>query len=179
VTWASGEINTNGYFYAEAVYFPNSITGYAVGFREYDNIVKTTDGGITWNSLTPISSTPLSCVYFSDPENGLVFGDLGLVMKTETGGVVSAGNHLISEENCNFLVNPNPFNRELRIGFNRQPVFPVSLSISDIAGKTITRQQIKNTSETVIPTDALKSGVYILSIVYQDNSMETRKVIKL
>lgn len=179
VTWASGEINTNGYFYAEAFYFPVSTTGFAVGSGEYDNIVKTTDGGNTWNSLTPISSTPLSCVYFSDENNGLVFGDLGLVMKTETGGVVSAGNITIAENSSNLLVNPNPFNRELRIGFNRQPVFPVSLSISDIAGKTITRKQIKNTSENVIPTDGLKSGVYILSVVYQDGLVEIRKVIKL
>ena len=179
VTWSPGEINTNGYFYAEAIYFPNSTTGYAVGSGEYDNIVKTTDGGITWNSLTPISSTPLSCVYFSDENNGLVFGDLGLVMKTETGGVVSAGNIPIAEENISFFVNPNPFSRELSIGFNRKPVFPVDMTISDITGKTISDYVIKDSSEAMISTDRLKSGVYILSIVYQDGSIETRKVIKL
>lgn len=179
VTWTPGDVNINGYFYGNSISFPTPSVGYAAGYGEYNNIVKTTDGGLTWNSLTPISSAELSCVYFSDENNGLVFGDLGLVMKTETGGVVSAGNIPIAEENINFFVNPNPFSRELSIGFNRQPVFPVDMTISDITGKTISDYVIKDSSEAMISTDRLKSGVYILSIVYQDGSIETRKVIKL
>lgn len=179
VTWTPGDVNINGYFYGNSISFPTPSVGYAAGYGEYNNIVKTTDGGLTWNSLTPISSAELSCVYFSDENNGLVFGDLGLVMKTETGGVVSAGNLPIAEENINFFVNPNPFSRELSIGFNRKPVFPVDMTISDITGKTISDYVIKDSSEAMISTDRLKSGVYILSIVYQDGSIETRKVIKL
>lgn len=179
LTWTPCEININGNFSPKSIYFPTPNTGYVVGEGEYDNIIKTTDGGLTWNSLTTTSSADLSCIYFSDENNGLIFGDLGLVMKTETGGVVSAENIPLAEEINNLFISPNPFSRELRIGFNQQPVFPIDMRISDVTGKIIKRNEIRNISETVIQTDAMRSGVYILSVIYQDGSKESRTVIKL
>ena len=60
------------------------MTGYAVGANSI--IIKTTDGGGTWNAINPFSSGTLYGVYFSDVNTGTVVGDNGLILRTTDGG---------------------------------------------------------------------------------------------
>lgn len=66
--------------------FLNETTGYAItqGF-----IVKTTDGGSTWTSITLPISTPLKKIQFTDSQTGYIIGGdntFGVLLKTIDGG---------------------------------------------------------------------------------------------
>lgn len=83
-----------------SVYFINRDTGYAVGhsgsiLAVYQNgfpvgvggrILKTTDGGATWNSKAPSGASMLSSVYFTSTDTGYAVGSYGARFKTEDGG---------------------------------------------------------------------------------------------
>jgi len=56
------------------LHFINDTLGYlACGFQPF--LMKTTDGGVTWNESPHITSGPLYDVFFSDPENGFSCGN--------------------------------------------------------------------------------------------------------
>ena len=66
--------------------FINETTGYAItkGF-----IVKTTDGGSKWTSITLPISTPLKKIQFTDSQTGYIIGGdntFGVLLKTTDGG---------------------------------------------------------------------------------------------
>ncbi len=76
-------------------------------------------------------------------------------------------------------MNPNPFDKEISIGFKNQTTFPVYLTMTDMTGKMITQLRITDAGEVCISTDQLKAGCYIFEVGYKDGLRETRKVIKL
>ena len=63
--------------------FPNSQTGYgvSVGFQ----VIKTTDGGITWNAVAN-EGKDVQSIYFVNAETGFVCGDNGKIFKSTDGG---------------------------------------------------------------------------------------------
>jgi hypothetical protein len=68
-------------------------------------------------------------------------------------------------------VYPNPFNEELKIEASRK----VQVAIVDITGKVV----IPITSETIIATSHLASGLYFMKIYAEDGTLiETRKLNK-
>lgn len=67
-----------------SVYFPNSITGYAVGSD--GNIIKSMDGGNSWTVLSSGTTKNLYSVYFPDNITGYAVGDSGTILKTINGG---------------------------------------------------------------------------------------------
>lgn len=170
-------INCQGHFSPEALYFPNSLVGFAVGEGEYCNMMKTSDGGLTWNVLSAYTASPLHGLYFSDSENGMIFGGGGVGAKTTTGGVVGVSNIPLAITNTNFNINPNPFSHDIRLTFNKPPIYPVQLSIADISGKEIKRMKVCDL-ETVIQLEDIRSGFYIFVLTYVDGTRESRKVIK-
>jgi photosystem II stability/assembly factor-like uncharacterized protein len=64
--------------------FPTSTIGYAVGTEGF--IVKTTDGGATWDSLSSGVDTILWSISFCDSLTGLAVGDAGTIIATTDGG---------------------------------------------------------------------------------------------
>lgn len=61
-----------------SVYFSDANTGYVAGGKAHANqtagiLLKTTDGGLTWDYL-PGETTPLNSVYFTDNETGFIAG---------------------------------------------------------------------------------------------------------
>jgi len=66
------------------VHFPDQNTGYIVG--QQGTILKTTDGGITWEFLPSGTLRRLEMVWFTDAETGYVTSDSGFIMKTTDGG---------------------------------------------------------------------------------------------
>jgi len=81
ITKDSGILEPN----LNAVYFVNPQTGWIVG--EFGLVLKTTDGGRTWNPLTYGSDRPqLFAVMFRDKLTGWSVGQQGSVLKTTDGG---------------------------------------------------------------------------------------------
>lgn len=66
--------------------FIDDKNGFAVG--AYGSVVKTTDGGLTWNHLTKTSilEIRLDDIYFLDEQIGLVVGQDGVIYRTSNGG---------------------------------------------------------------------------------------------
>jgi photosystem II stability/assembly factor-like uncharacterized protein len=67
-----------------SLYFIDEYTGWSVG--EYGTIIKTTDGGNTWNICEIDILTDLLDVHFSTESTGFVVGEDGLILKTTNGG---------------------------------------------------------------------------------------------
>lgn len=171
-------MNCNGQFSPEALYFPTSLIGFAVGEGEYCSMMKTGDGGSTWNAISAYTASPLHGLYFSDTENGMIFGGGGVGAKTTTGGVVEVSNIPPTTTNANFNINPNPFSHDFRLTFNKPPIYPVQLSIADISGKEIKSMKVCDL-ETVIQLEDVSPGFYIFVLTYGDGTRESRKVIKV
>jgi photosystem II stability/assembly factor-like uncharacterized protein len=80
-----------------SVYFSDSTTGYVAGGRAHANqtegiLLKTTDGGITWDVL-PAETFPLNSTFFTGSDKGYVAGGFcneigcsGEILKTSDGG---------------------------------------------------------------------------------------------
>ncbi|MCH8903840.1 MAG: T9SS type A sorting domain-containing protein [Bacteroidetes bacterium] len=67
------------------VHFPVQDTGYVVGFN--GTILKTTDGGTSWNSLNSGTSDSFWSVHFINASEGYVVGPPGTILKTVDGGL--------------------------------------------------------------------------------------------
>jgi photosystem II stability/assembly factor-like uncharacterized protein len=86
------------YVSLNSVFFTDAKNGYTVGGNTgsiyngdtlkpfLETILKTTDGGITWKSLTGPMKNVLRSVYFTSPTSGYAVGDTGLIIKTTNGG---------------------------------------------------------------------------------------------
>jgi photosystem II stability/assembly factor-like uncharacterized protein len=70
----------------DGIYFLNESTGYIGGSNA---IIKTTDGGANWSTLTGIfvSFETATCMYFSDTNNGMYGTNAGRIAKTTNGGL--------------------------------------------------------------------------------------------
>jgi len=69
------------------IFFVDADTGYAVGgARGQSTILKTTDGGSTWDMNYSAYGNWLYTIYFATPKKGWAAGAEGYVMKTEDGG---------------------------------------------------------------------------------------------
>jgi photosystem II stability/assembly factor-like uncharacterized protein len=75
-----------------AVHFPEGTqVGYAVGalpesLDGFGVVVKTTDGGSTWELQDPGTMASLRSVYFKDNDNGYAVGEAGTALTTTDGG---------------------------------------------------------------------------------------------
>lgn len=171
-------LNCTGSFTPEALYFPNSLVGFAVGEGEYCNMMKTVDGGLTWNAISANTASPLHGLYFSDADNGMIFGAGGVAAKTTTGGVVDVSNIRPNTTSTNCRLNPNPFSTNLRLTFTKPTIYPVQLSIADMSGKEIKRMNLRD-QETVIQLEEVSCGFYIFVLTYVDGTKEAVKGVKV
>lgn len=84
----------------KSVHFNDSQNGWVVG--EQGTVLKTTDGGNTWNEVGGIANSKLfSVVFFIDNSTGWTVGELGSIYKTTDGG-------------SNWFSQSSPSNRWLR-----------------------------------------------------------------
>ncbi len=68
-----------------AVHFADSDTGWAVGYG--GTLMKSTNGGMTWNYQSLGSNKVLKSLFFIDAQTGWVVGWDGFIVKTSDGGV--------------------------------------------------------------------------------------------
>lgn len=79
------------------VYMINSIIGYVVGndqaylgTAKQNAIYKTTNGGNSWiKQINNVTTNKLNDVFFIDQNNGIIVGDNGTILKTNTGGEIT------------------------------------------------------------------------------------------
>ena len=85
--WVQQNSNTTNHL--QGVYFPVKDTGYTVG--KNSTILKTTDGGNTWNVLSDSGTNIYQSVYFITASKGFVVGTnefgSGALLTTQNGGV--------------------------------------------------------------------------------------------
>lgn len=98
ITWAAQSIPTTQGI--NGIDFVDTQVGYAVGNRDTTNntgtVLKTTDGGVTWELLSVVYpnnlgvpttlNTTMRAVAFRDDRTGWIAGDSGLVLFTQDGG---------------------------------------------------------------------------------------------
>jgi len=68
-----------------SVHFPNPQTGYVIGIND-TTILKTIDGGNSWNHIYATSNYVLNTVHFINSDTGFVGGLLSTLFKTTDGG---------------------------------------------------------------------------------------------
>lgn len=113
--------------------------GWAAG--EQGNIVRTTNAGVTWESLTSNSTSALKSIKFVNNMTGWAAGSEGVILKTTNGG--GQGVPIGIENNSSNIANnfllyqnyPNPFNPSTNIKFSLNKSSKVKLSVFDAAGK--------------------------------------------
>lgn len=84
----TGSIASRNY---NGVYFSDANTGIAVGGNQSNDsiqtIIRTTDGGATWNIVSDNLGSWLLNVTFPDANHGYAVGEMGKILKTIDGGV--------------------------------------------------------------------------------------------
>jgi len=88
ITWSVDTIQPIPILYS--TYFVSDSIGWAVGTpvnRTNPGILKSMDGGVTWNYQTGVNQSSLwHSVYFSDINHGWIVGDSGAFLTTSNGG---------------------------------------------------------------------------------------------
>jgi photosystem II stability/assembly factor-like uncharacterized protein len=96
LNWVQQYSCFNYYLTLSSIHFPDVNTGYVVGYRishrppcTWPYILKTIDGGTTWEDTLSIYSSglTLSSVCFFDANTGYVTGSGGTILKTTDGGI--------------------------------------------------------------------------------------------
>ncbi|MCC6550326.1 MAG: T9SS type A sorting domain-containing protein [Ignavibacteriaceae bacterium] len=82
-TWSKA-LQPQGTFSIQAVHFPTSEIGYAVGYN--GEILKTTNSGFSWVSNPLPAGVNLYDVFFTTPETGFISSPWGGTYKTTNGG---------------------------------------------------------------------------------------------
>lgn len=76
-------VDSSGTFYS--IQFLNSVQGFACGTG--GKLIKTSDGGNTWNNISSGVTSDLRCVYFINTLTGWISGASGVLKKTTNGGL--------------------------------------------------------------------------------------------
>jgi len=90
--WTQNSGFSGSYDYFNNIFFINDSTGWAVGSHSsyygsgYGRIVKTTNGGSTWETLSPNTNKKLEGIYFVDANRGWAVGNDGRILCTKDGG---------------------------------------------------------------------------------------------
>jgi photosystem II stability/assembly factor-like uncharacterized protein len=150
------------------VHFVNDTTGWCVG-RVYpyvpELIIKTTDGGNSWQRQDQGLGEQLYCVQFTDESHGWAVGQAGTILATTNGGVSFVGSQVEHPSEITlFHAYPNPFNGSTTIRYTLPNRSRVRLEIFSILGESVTilrdEEQDAGHYAAVFDVAGLPSGVY-------------------
>jgi len=152
------------------VVFLNSKLGWVAGTWYQPNILRTTDGGVSWIEQTGIiSSSGIESFYILNENLGWAVNWDGYIYKTTNGGVVSVENHRgiesVQPDKFTLLQNyPNPFNIETVIPYHISNSAIVTLKIFDLRGneiKTLINEKLEPGEYNIkFNAKELPSGLY-------------------
>jgi hypothetical protein len=151
ITWSDDSL---GQWFS--IDFPSQQTGYIVG---WGNLVKTTDGGTTWNDISTslIQNNGLYSMDFTDENTGYACGENGVIIKTTNGGTTSL-DELNSENEITIF--PNPVGSEFTVGFKE---IVNEINLFNVTGQEIF-SDYPSKSSTVIQVMGIPDGMYFLRI---------------
>jgi len=177
----SSVINGGNYKNYYAMHFSSNETGWFVG----DQIIKTTDGGANFSSITntvfPVNS--FKGMFFINDNTGWLVGLSGVILKTQTGGITSINRigRIVKEYKLeqNF---PNPFNPSTYVKFDVPKTAYIRIAVYDINGKeiqTLVNERLHaGTYETSFDGAFMPGGVYFYNLRTETFS-QTLKMILL
>jgi photosystem II stability/assembly factor-like uncharacterized protein len=191
MSWAQQNNNLvyNGSESLESMYFVSTNTGYIVGSLWLEpimtflgsEILKTTDGGNTWNSINNIASNDyLMSVFFTNPMTGYIVGgnvnhSYGSILKM---ALNSSGifNNYIANKN-EILIYPNPALNELYIEIPQNIIIKKMIcEITNAEGKVVLLENLSN-NKTNLNISQLNIGFYIIKL-RSDSGIIIKKLIK-
>jgi photosystem II stability/assembly factor-like uncharacterized protein len=182
LTWNQSTSTNPDFLYFNSLHFTSPMTGYAMGIGEFANIEKTTDGGNTWFPLETKITSGLNAACFFNDDEGIVFGENGVMIRTTTGGVTGTYDQAKPTAESYFSAGPNPFEDKIIIrplaGTNI--VYPVKLLLNDASGRQILEKQINGgNNEIRLSAIDVKPGIYFCRISTRNGLSETLKVVKI
>lgn len=144
VTWLLKHGPTPGNWYMHGISFSSPLLGWAVGYIGNglgDYILRTTDGGETWNEIPSISNNGLFSVCFINDSTGFIGGLDGEMLRIDyppgiPDGVKETGQAIPLKFSLaqNY---PNPFNPATQISFTINSPSVVTLKVFDILGREV------------------------------------------
>jgi hypothetical protein len=180
LTWIASSLESANPIEFKSLFFSSHAIGYAAGHGNFETMLKTIDGGLTWNALDIPATSPLNCVYFLDDLHGFAFGKLGLVLETHTGGLVGVDTPIQANANIYFNIYPNPFTNLITIEpLTQDHLGTMEFEIFSMAGKLIMSGEITDQNQShTISTENMPQGIYLLRLRTQTWPGETIKLIK-
>jgi photosystem II stability/assembly factor-like uncharacterized protein len=186
--WSPVTVITEDYLDFVNMDFPTSQTGYAINSSSgMSSIFNTEDGGDTWSSLSAPTSSNMNSINFFTEDEGLLFGDNGLIFRTQTGGMVGVSDPETNSTPESFWkCYPNPFSSITIISSQKDISSDIVIRIYDFTGKPVRYYSGSSTTarESFFIWDGrndigneLSPGIYIFFINYSSYK-ETMKIIK-
>ena len=184
----AGQNDANGF---NTIYFTDANTGWGAGSVYYDTVAirKTTNGGQNWVNYIVDAGTVFNSIVFTSPNTGWVFGDGGVILKTDNLVQINEVNNILPD---NFYLRqnfPNPFNPVTHLEFGISDLGFVSLKVYDILGKEVAVLVNEKLSPGIYKAtfnalDARQvsnfaSGVYFYSLLIDGNVMDTKRMVLL
>ena len=181
-------------YFISDMYFADSLHGWAVGSDTSDPgawwqpgrgvILKTSDGGNSWNVQIDDLIAPLTTIHFKDGYGWAVGGN-GLVLKTKDGSTwINEKNNITYPQEYKLSQNfPNPFNPKTVISYQLAATSKVDLSIYNLIGQKvatlISRKQPAGGYKIEWDASAFVSGVYLYRLETDNGFAQTKKLILL
>ncbi len=167
----------------EGVSFTDSNNGTTVG--DNGTILRTTDGGTTWNSQISGTTNNLNSVSFIDSDNGTAVGYDGTILRTTNGGVSFVEEEEIEEIPNEYALSQNyrnPFNPSTNIKYSIPQTSKVVIKVFDILGNEIetliNEEKPIGSYEVNLEANDLPSGIYFYRL-QAGNFIQTKKMVLL
>ena len=179
INWNQAELNNANPVEFKSIFFSSPEIGYAAGTGPHETMLKTIDGGFTWNVIEVPATSALTCIWFYDDLHGYAFGEKGLAMETYTGGVVGIAEIEGEKEMLPDLIYPNPFSDNFTIDVGKAwKGQPVILEIYDPLGRLILKQSIASQRQEITLPGSRK-GIYFYRLLTGNSGSEMRKMIRV
>jgi len=182
VPYPSNELNYS-------IFFSSLNTGYAGGTTGY--IFKTTNGGFNWIQQVSPSNGFRNDFWFYNDSLGWCVGGGGYILHTTNGGTyvaVQPISNMIPENFKLFQNYPNPFNPYTVIRYELKPKVKsqkakIKIVVFDVTGKEVIKlvdeEQRAGTFEVDFSGYGYSSGVYFYSLIINDNTIDTKRMVLL
>lgn len=182
LNWNESTTSNPDFLEIRSLHFSSPTTGHAMGYGEFANMLKTTDGGDTWFPLETKTTSGLNAAWFFNDDEGFVFGANGIMLSTTTGGVTGTKDPAISITENYFTASPNPFTDEIIIQplTGNKIVFPVEVVLTDLSGRQILEIHITNRDNDIkLSGSGYIPGIYLCRITDRNGLSETLKLVKI
>ncbi|MBK8549831.1 MAG: T9SS type A sorting domain-containing protein [Ignavibacteria bacterium] len=180
--WSIHQTGIPGLFLRD-IYFVDPVTGFICGSG--GKVLKTTNGGNSWDSLPSGTNKDLQAVSFLNQNYGSCVGFDGIIIHTDSGGVITSNNDPDEFQPDQFSLSqnyPNPFNPVTVIRYSLSENRFITLKVFDIQGKEletlVSEKQHAGNYEVPFDASKLSSGIYIYSIE-AGNFEQTKRMLLL